>query len=153
MSSRPWLSWAWRQIILSAPCDTGALVWPRENLVQRRHQGLSLLYLLGGIGLGWWASTITPDVLSVLRFGTVGAIQLPTRHVLLACSGVALITGVWGMIAAPTSRLHTMGLSINALGLVCSILVWASMGQRLEVLGLLAQSLRLATPLIPGCPA
>ena len=105
------------------------------------------------MGLGWWAYTITPDVLSVLRFGTVGAVQFPTRHALLACSGVALITGVWGMLAAPTSRLHTVGLSVNALSLVCSILVWASMGQRLEVLGLLAQSLRLATPIALGALA
>jgi general nucleoside transport system permease protein len=121
--------------------------------VQRHHQGLSLLYLLGGMGLGWWASTITPDVLSVLRFGTVGAAQFPTRYALLACSGVALITGVWGMIAAPTSRLHSVGLSVNALSLVCSLLIWASMGQRLEVLGLLAQSLRLATPIALGALA
>src|SRR4029453_4639771 len=99
------------------------------------------------MGLGWWTSTITPDVLSVLRFGTVGAVQLPTRHALLVCSGVAILTGVWGMAAAPTSRPHTVSLSVNALSLVCSLLVWASMGQRLEVLGLLAQSLRLATPI------
>src|SRR5262245_32277774 len=153
MSSRPWSSWVWLQIILYALCDTGALVWPRENLVQRHHQGPSLLYLLGGIGLGWWASTIAPDVLSVLRFGTVGAVQLPTRHALLACGGVALITGVWGMLAAPTSRFHTVGLGVTALSLVCSLLVWASMGQRLEVLGLLAQSLRLATPIALGALA
>src|SRR4029453_13410844 len=153
MSSRPWSSWAWPQIISYARCDAGALVWHRENLVQRHHQGLSLLYLLGGMGLGWWASTIAPDVLSVLRFGTVGEAQAPTRHALLACSGVALITGLWGMIAAPTSRLHTVGLSVNALSLVCSLLIWASMGQRLEVLGLLAQSLRLATPIALGALA
>ena len=57
------------------------------------------------------------------------------------------------MIAAPTSRLHTVGLGLNALSLVCSILVWASMGQRLEVLGLLAQSFRLATPIALGALA
>ena len=78
--------------------------------MQRHHQGLGLLYLLGGMGLGWWAYTIAPDVLSVLRFGTVGVVQFPTRHALLACSGVALITGAWGMVAAPTSRLHTVSL-------------------------------------------
>ena len=121
--------------------------------MQRHHQGLGLLYLLGGMGLGWWAYTIAPDVLSVLRFGTVGAVQFSTRHALLACSGVALITGVWGMVAAPASRLHTVGLGVNALSLVCSILVCASMGQRLEVLGLLAQSLRLATPIALGAMA
>ena len=58
-----------------------------------------------------------------------------------------------GMLAAPASRLHTVGLGVNVLGLVCSILVWASMGQRLEVLGLLAQSLRLSDADCPGCPA
>ena len=57
------------------------------------------------------------------------------------------------MLAAPASRLHTVGLGVNVLGLVCSILVWASMGQRLEVLGLLAQSLRLATPIALGALA
>jgi len=121
--------------------------------VQRHHLGLHLLYLLGGLGLGWWAYTITPDVLSVLRFGTVGAVQFATQHALLACSGVAIITGIGGLLAAPTSRFHTVGLSINALSLVSSILVWASMGQRLEVLGLLAQSLRLATPIALGALA
>ncbi|HEY5866195.1 MAG TPA: ABC transporter permease [Candidatus Tectomicrobia bacterium] len=119
-----------------------------------RHQhGLSRLYLLGGMGLGVWAYTIAPDLLSVLRFGTVGAVQLPTRYALLACSGVGLITGIWGMIAAPASRLHTVRLGLNAGGLVCSILIWASMGQRLEVLGLLAQSFRLATPIALGALA
>ena len=54
--------------------------------MQRYHPGLGLVSLLGGMGLGWWALTIAPDVLSVLRFGTVGAVQLPTRYTLLACS-------------------------------------------------------------------
>src|SRR5207247_162574 len=127
MSSRLWSSWAWPQIILYALCDAGALVWHRENHVQRHPQGLGLLYLLGGMGLGWWAYTITPDVLSGLRFGTVGVVQLPTRYALLVCSGVALITGVWGMLAAPASRLHTVSLGVNVFSLVGSILVCASM--------------------------
>ena len=119
-----------------------------------RHQyGLSWLYLLGGMGLGYWAYTIAPDILSVLRFGTVGAVQLPTRYALLVCSGVSFITGIWGMSAAPASCLHTVSLGLNAGGLVCSILIWASMGQRLEVLGLLAQSFRLATPIALGALA
>jgi ABC-type uncharacterized transport system permease subunit len=128
-------------------------VWHRGNRVQRHHKGLSLLYLLGGMGLGWWAGTIAPDVLSALRFGTMGVVQFPTRYALLGCSGVVLITGVWGMLAAPMSRLHTVSLGVNVCALVGSILVWASMGQRLEVLGLLAQSLRLATPIALGALA
>lgn len=121
--------------------------------MQRHHTGLGLVYLLCGMGLGWWAFTIAPDVLSVLRFGTVGALQLPTRHTLLVCSVVALSTGVWGVVSNPASRLHTVSLGVNILGLVCGILVWASTGQRLEVLGLLAQSFRLATPIALGALA
>src|SRR5215831_16839385 len=135
MSSRPWSSRVWPQTIWSTLCDAGALVWHREDRVQRHQQGLSLLYLLGGVGLGWWAYTLAPDVLSVLRFGTVGVVQVPTRYALLACSGVALSTGAWGIIVAPASRLHSVSLGVNVLGLVGSILVWASMGRRLEVLG------------------
>jgi len=121
--------------------------------VQRHHTGLGLVYLLCAMGLGWWAFTIAPDVLSVLRFGTVGALQLPTRHTLLVCSVVALSTSVWGVVSNPASRLHTVSLGVNVLGLVCGILVWASTGQRLEVLGLLAQSFRLATPIALGALA
>ena len=86
MSSRHWLSWAWPQTILYALYDAGVSVWHRENLVQHHHQRLGLLYLLGGMGLGWWAYTITPDVLSVLRFGTVGVVQFTTRILSLAAS-------------------------------------------------------------------
>ena len=121
--------------------------------MQRRYTGLGLVSLLCGVGLGWWALTIAPDVLSILRFGTVGAVQLSTRHALLACSVVALGAGVWGVVSTPGSRLYPVGLGISTLGLVCSILVGASMGQRLEVLGLLAQSFRLATPIALGALA
>src|SRR5262245_2433983 len=69
------------------------------------------------------------------------------------CSIVALSTGVWYVVCAPASRLQAVNLGINVFGMVCSILVWASMHQRLEVLGLLAQSLRLATPIALGALA
>jgi simple sugar transport system permease protein len=42
---------------------------------------------------------------------------------------------------------------MNMLGLVVVILVWASMGRRLEVLGIFSQSLRLATPIAFGALA
>src|SRR5262245_45939535 len=153
MSSRRWSSWVWPPTTSCAPCNAGASAWRRESLMPRHQHGLSRLYLLGGLGLGVWAYTIAPDILSMLRFGTVGAVQFPTRYALLACSGVGLITGVWSMVVTPASRLHTVSLGLNACGLVCSILIWASMGQRLEVLGLLAQSFRLATPIALGALA
>src|SRR5262249_18306426 len=91
--------------------------------------------------------------LSVLRFGTLGLLQLPTQRTLLLCGVVALLTGMWCIISTPASRCRAVSLGINSLGMVCGILVWASMHQRLEVLGLLAQGFRLATPIALGALA
>ena len=51
MSSRRWSSWAWSQTILYAPTTPARRRGVGENLVQRHHQRLGLLYLLGGMGL------------------------------------------------------------------------------------------------------
>jgi simple sugar transport system permease protein len=83
----------------------------------------------------------------------LGLVQLPTQRTLLLCGVVALLTGVWCVVSTPASRCHAVSLGINVFGLVCSILVWASMHQRLEVLGLLAQGFRLATPIALGALA
>ncbi len=64
-----------------------------------------------------------------------------------------LVTGVLGMISPSATRLHTINLTFNTIGLVVVILVWASMGRRLEVLGILSQSIRLATPIAFGALA
>jgi simple sugar transport system permease protein len=62
-------------------------------------------------------------------------------------------TGVLGLRSPPTSRLRTIRLVLNSFGFVTVILVWASMGRRLEVLGILSQSMRLATPIALGALA
>jgi len=121
--------------------------------VQHHSRGLGLGYLLYGAGLGWWSLTIAPGALSVLRFGTLGLVQLPTQRTLLLCGVAALLTGVWCVVSTPASRCHAASLGINVFGMVCSVLVWASMHQRLEVLGLLAQGFRLATPIALGALA
>ena len=58
--------------------------------MQRRSRGLGLGYLLYGVSLGWWSLTIAPGALSVLRFGTLGLVQLPTQRTLLLCGVAAL---------------------------------------------------------------
>ncbi len=118
----------------------------------RWRQGRSLLACIYGLGLGGWALTLAPEAVSTLRFGTLGVLPLPTRAAFLLGSLVALGLGLW-RIRATASRWHTVRLGLVSLGLVCGLLLWASMGQRLEVLGLLAQSLRLATPLTLGALA
>ncbi|MGE3535830.1 MAG: ABC transporter permease [Candidatus Tectimicrobiota bacterium] len=116
-----------------------------------RRAGLG--YLLYAGALAWLACSLEPERLSSLRFGPLGTVQLPTRMSLLGWSALALGSGLWGLRGALSPRRRALLLGLHALGLVCSILLWASMQQRLEVLGLLAQSCRLATPILLGALA
>ncbi len=117
---------------------------------QQQH---GLGYGMYGIGLASLASSLAPDAESTLRFGLLGMVHLPTQLTLLGWSAAALLTGVWSWRSASRSWLHSLSLGIHTLGLVLCLLLWASMQQRLEVLGLLAQSCRLATPIALGALA
>lgn len=121
--------------------------------MQHHHLALGIGYGLYSAGLAWWGLSIAPEAVSVLRLSTFGMVHFPTRHTLLLCSAVALMSGAWCLIATPAARLRAVSLWLNAGALVCSVLAWASTHQRLEVLGLLAQSLRLATPIALGALA
>jgi len=113
----------------------------------------SLWYWLSALLLACWAFALPVDSLSSLRFGTVGLLQLPTRATVLACALLVLFSGALQIRSPGGTRGHVVSLAVTSLSTLCSVLVWASMGQRLEVLGLLAQSLRLATPLALGALA
>jgi simple sugar transport system permease protein len=115
--------------------------------------GFGLFYLLGGALVLWMAWGTAPEAVSTLRFARLGNLMLSTRWVMILCAALGLVTGILGYIARPASRVHRVSLGMNALGLVCLVLVWASMGRRLEVLGILAQSVRLATPIALGALA
>ena len=115
--------------------------------------GFGLFYLLGGAVLLWVAWITAPEAVSTLRFARFGNLMLSTRWVMIGCAGIFLVTGILVYIAQPASRIHSVSLGINAAALVCVVLVWASMGRRLEVLGILAQSVRLATPIALGALA
>jgi simple sugar transport system permease protein len=108
---------------------------------------------LWGAFLVWQALCLAPDIWSTLRFATLGAVQFPTRPGFLLCGALALSTGVACALARPMSRWHTRSLWLNALGVVIVVLTWASMGRRLEVLGIITQSIRLATPIALGALA
>ena len=116
-------------------------------------RSFGVVYVLGGVLLLWVALLTVPQTVSTLRFATLGSLVLPTRLTFVLCSVILLMTGVWCLRAVSTSKLHTVSLGLNVLVLVLVIVVWASSGRRLEVLGLVAQSLRLATPIALGALA
>lgn len=145
-------------------------------MTQRVHKGwdrqsrVNLFYLLFGVFLLWGVSITPPDKISSLRFSTLGVLKLPTQltfliyGITLVCLGVFYI-GFHRLIAKESkskqrevSRFLSGDMmfllnGINALGIVWIILVWASMGRQIDVIGMLTQSLRLATPIALGALA
>jgi simple sugar transport system permease protein len=113
----------------------------------------SLVYVLGGLLLGWGAWATPPDAISTLRFAQLGQLAMGSQWVFGGCGAVWIVTGLLGLMSPPASRLRASLLAMNMLGLVVVILVWASVGRRLEVLGIFSQSLRLATPIAFGALA
>jgi simple sugar transport system permease protein len=123
----------------------------------RRHNATSLraglFYALSGVLLLWGALGISSDVVSTLRFARLGDVRLSTQLVFALCGVVGVLTGGGRLWAGSASKVPTLSLSVNAVVAVLVVLVWASMGRRLEVLGLLTQSIRLATPIALGALA
>ncbi|MGQ4808422.1 hypothetical protein NKDENANG_01804 [Candidatus Entotheonellaceae bacterium PAL068K] len=116
-------------------------------------RSFGLLYLLAAMLLVWAALVTAPETVSTLRFARLGSLALPTRLTFVCCSLTFGLTGVLCLRAVSASKVPALSLATNALGIVLVIVVWASSGRRLEVLGILAQSIRLATPIALGALA
>jgi simple sugar transport system permease protein len=112
-----------------------------------------LLCIFGGLLLWWGAWAISPDVVSTLRFSQLGQLSIKAQWVFVSCGALWMTTGILGLMSPSTGPLRQIRLVLNTLGLVITVLVWASMGRRLEILGILSQSLRLATPIAFGALA
>ncbi len=111
------------------------------------------VYLLGGLLLLWWAWVTPSDAISTLRFARLGKLPIASQWAFAGCGVVWVVTGILRQLSPPAARLRTIGLVLSMLGLVVVILIWASMGRRLEVLGIVSQSIRLATPIAFGALA
>ncbi|MCP4753898.1 MAG: ABC transporter permease [Proteobacteria bacterium] len=123
------------------------LSWNRSKI-------LGLVYLVLGTALLWCAFQVASSAVSSLRFYTYGIVELPTRPTFLVFGALSLLTGILSTaLAMRPSRLHTLNLLLNSLIVVVFVLVWASIGRRIDTLGIMAQSLRLATPISLGSMA
>jgi ABC-type uncharacterized transport system permease subunit len=122
---------------------------------------LGLFYLLFGGLLLWGASTTAPDTISSLRFSTLGTLKLPTQFTFLICGIISVILGILYTPLPFSPWLEKkLGKVFRLLPwriapplMVFIVLSWASAGQKLDVIGMLAQSLRLATPIGLGALA
>ena len=119
----------------------------------RQAGAASLIFMLGGLALCWGAWVTPADIASTLRFAQLGQLAMTSQWVFAGCGAAWLLSGVCSAIWPASARLRAVSFTLNALGFVIVVLVWASMGRRLEVLGLITQSIRLATPIAFGALA
>lgn len=129
---------------------------PRRPTLRVRSRWLRPLVfwaVLSGLGFLWAAMGTEAATLSTLRFLTLGSVPLPSRWVFAACGGVSLIVGVLGGMGVAPAGMRPASLVLVPCALVSGVLVWASMQRQIEVLGMVTQSLRLATPIALGALA
>lgn len=122
----------------------------RSRKFWTRERGFGLFYLVFGALIVWLSQSIASDAVSSLYFSTLGALDMPARLIFLILGLLFIISGMCCVVLVEQSRLHSISLGIFAAGIVVLILVWASIGGRIDVVGMLAQSLRLATPIALG---
>jgi simple sugar transport system permease protein len=116
-------------------------------------RGWGACFVLAGVCLLWGSLVTAPAAVSTLRFATLGHLVVPARLTFALCGILFVLTGGLCLHAALATRLQAISLVLDAVGVVFVIVVWASIGRRLEVLGILTQSVRLATPIALGALA
>jgi len=95
------------------------------------------------------------DTISKMGFGlgkTAPVWAAPTRGVLLVVAALYVVGGVVGLINR-WPRLSFMALLINGILIFPAILIGAAAGKQTNMLTMLAESLRLATPIVIGATA
>ncbi|HKZ54955.1 MAG TPA: ABC transporter permease [Anaerolineales bacterium] len=116
----------------------------------------ALLFLV----VGFWMvvrvpSSFEPDVVSKMSFGKgadAPVWEAPTRIVLLVIAVLYLIGGAMGLINR-WPRLSFVVLMLDGILLFPAILIAAAVGKQTNMLTMLAESLRLATPIVIGATA
>jgi simple sugar transport system permease protein len=126
----------------------------RLRVFWNRTRVLSLLGMCLGAGLIWAGLALEPGVTSKLRFSRVFTWELPSALVFVLCGAGSLAAGVASFVSALRPwRLHAVCVAITALAVLLVVLVWAALDRRMDVVGLMAQSIRLATPIGLGALA
>lgn len=116
----------------------------------------ALFFMIVGI---WMALQVPdnfgPDVISKMSFGQgpdAPVWEAATRIVLLIISGLYMASGVLGLLGR-WPRASTVLLLLDGILIFPAILIAAAAGKQTNMLTMLAESLRLATPIVIGATA
>jgi ABC-type uncharacterized transport system permease subunit len=122
---------------------------------KERTRNFGLVYaIMGAAFVILGAVYLTNDTQTTLRFSRLGTLKTAAGPLFLLLGILQAAVGTLCMTRRyPTAALHNVGLVINTAILVAVVLFWAGTIKRMEVIGLAAQSLRLATPIGLGAMA
>jgi len=116
-----------------------------------QHKGTVCFYfILSLFLLGSAAYTDTTDI-SALRFSSLGTLSLPTRLTLFILGNITLISSIlYLLLVRHIPGICRITLFLNSFIIITASLALASIERRIDVVGLMTQSLRLAAPIALG---
>ena len=121
---------------------------------RRPSTGLTIALFIWGEMLWWWALTFHSDLFSGFGFGVWGVYRPATRHVFMVMGTLALLAGLLRVVPGRRyERLARWAGWFNVIGIGVVILAYVAAGKKIEIIGLLSQSLRLAAPIALGAMA
>lgn len=123
----------------------------RRQIIAGFFAALGLLLVLTNIG---GVGAAEPEI-TRLAFGVPEpVVAVPTALSLTLIGAVYLLAGVLGLIPRPaTERISTPLLWTSAVLLFPAVLIWAAAGRQTNVVTMVAETLRLATPIALGAMA
>ncbi|MEZ4770455.1 MAG: ABC transporter permease [Caldilineales bacterium] len=156
---------------MTTATTTATAAMPRKFMTRSRWFGVA--YIIFGVLMIYVAMTaIEPDVASRFRFGQIEAsimerlpetvqtalkqgVPVPSRNSVLLVGILLIITGVTPFILAPqvAKRYENLVLLLVFGLLLVAVLIYAASGKRTDVVSMLADGIRLATPIALGALA
>jgi len=127
----------------------------RKIFFENRTQNFGLFYLFFGFVLIALCALYMPEgQKTALRFSSLGTLRLPAAPIFYLIGSLAMASGFSCIyFTGRLARAHTFGMVINTVLILATVLFWAGTVKRMDVVGLAAQSVRLATPIGLGAMA
>jgi general nucleoside transport system permease protein len=133
-----------------------ALTAPRTTRLLTRARGFGIFYLIVAvITLVWTLSSSTPELVSRLGIGIIGQpppvrIALPTQPSLIAIAVLLALNGLYSLLRSPDGRAVNTLLGCSALLIVLGAIIGAAADRSIDLVGMVKDSVRLATPVMLG---
>ena len=156
---------------MTSATTTASTAIPSKFMTRSRWFGV--VYLIFGVLLVYLAMTaLDPEAVSKFRFGQIEAsimdrlpeavqtglkqgVPIPSRNSMLLVGILLLITGVVPFLLPPqvAKRYENLVLMLVFGLLLAAVLIYAATGKRTDVVSMLADGIRLATPIALGALA